>query len=58
MLKKSKFGLVFNTLFTVVFSLALTAFQQMMQGGITAEGLTPVSSHPSHSTLLWVPTFP
>ena len=45
MFKKSQFGIVFNTIFSVVFSAALTLFVQIMNGNLTFEnfvtGLVP-----------------
>lgn len=45
MFKKSQFGIVFNTIFSVAFSIALTLFVQFMNGRLTFEsfatGLIP-----------------
>lgn len=45
MFKKSQFGIVFNTIFSIVFSAALTLFVKFMNNGLTFEsfvtGLIP-----------------
>lgn len=45
MFKRSQFGIVFNTIYSLVFSAALTLFVKFMQGGLTFEvfmmGLVP-----------------
>lgn len=37
MFKRSQFGIVFNTIFSLVFSAALTVFVKFMQGSLTFE---------------------
>ena len=39
MFRKDQFGIVFNTIFSVFFSLALTSFIQFQQGTLSAEHL-------------------